>query len=267
LRTPDAADRMRGEYTSMVEIFNTVPSFAPQPLGYGQCDQDPDAHFFLCEYLTIDHVLPDPVSLGKNLAELHRKSQSPTGKFGFHCTTFDGKLPLNTTWDSDWKSFFTTLMCDVYKLDVEINGFWKELDDAMQVMLHKLIPRLLDPLTADGRTVKPCLIHDDLWEGNIGTDTATGRVFVFDACAYYAHHEKEMGMWRCGNHAMSDGRYREEYFRNYPPSEPVEEADDRNRLYCVQTMLMHSAHYPGKGSREKALEEITWLREKYCRDM
>ncbi|KAJ5933739.1 hypothetical protein N7454_006068 [Penicillium verhagenii] len=67
-------------------------------------------------------------------------------------------------------------MRDVYKLDVEINGFWKELDDAMQITLEKLIPRLLDPLTADGRSIKPCLIHGDLWESNIGTDPTTGDI-------------------------------------------------------------------------------------------
>lgn len=84
---------------AMLEIYNTLPDFAPQPHAYGKC-ADEDAYFFLCDYLTIGHALPDPVQLGEKLAELHKKSESPTGKFGFHVTTFDGKLPLNTTWDS-----------------------------------------------------------------------------------------------------------------------------------------------------------------------
>ena len=172
----------------MSEIYKTVPGFAPQPHAYGKCIDD-DAHFFLCDYLNLSvhnanankettkgeekisekgkdrdgtSRLPDPVCLGKKLAELHHKSQSPTEKFGFHCVTFDGKLPLNTTWNSNWTSFFTRLIRDVYSLDVDVNGFWRELDEVMQVTLEKLIPRLLNPLTANGRTIKPCLIHGDL---------------------------------------------------------------------------------------------------------
>jgi fructosamine-3-kinase len=266
LKAHDAAERVAAEFLSMSEIYNTLPSIAPQPRGYGKC-KDQEAHFFLCDYLSIDHELPDPVRLGEKLAELHQKSQSPTGHFGFHCVTFDGMLPLNTTWNSSWTSFFTTLMHDVYKLDVKVNGFWQELDDAMQVTLKKLIPRLLDPLTAEGRSIKPCLIHGDLWESNIGTDVQTGELYIYDACAYYAHHEKEVGIWRCEHHQMHDERYRNEYFKNIEPSEPIEEFDDRNRLYSVETLLINSAHFPGSETRMRALNELNWLVERYRHEM
>lgn len=252
---------------AMWEIHEKLPSIAPQPYGFGKC-RDGDAHFFLCDYIRIKHnELPDPSRLGLKLAELHQTSQSPTGQFGFHCTTFDGKLPLTTAWDSNWTSFFTKLIRGVYDLDVGVNRVWKELDDVMQVTTDKLIPRLLDPLTADGRTIKPCLIHSDLWESNIGTDTVTGEIYIYDACAYYAHHEKEVAIWRCEHHQMTDPVYREVYFKHYPPSEPVSEADDRNRLYSVETLLIHSAHFPGAETRRRALDELTWLVEKYKHDM
>jgi protein-ribulosamine 3-kinase len=265
LRANDGADRVRGKFLSTSEIYKTLPTFAPQPRGYGDC-QDQDAHFFLCDYLYLDHELPDPARLGEKLAELHHKSESPTGKFGFSCVTFDGKLPLNTAWESSWTTFFTTLMHDVYKLDVEVNGFWKELDDIVQTTLEKLIPRLLDTLVAEGRTIKPCLIHGDLWESNIGTDVRTGEIFIYDACAYYAHHEKEVGIWRCEHHQMHDEDYRNEYFKNVEPSEPIEEFDDRNRLYSVETLFMISAHFPGSVNRQRALDELTWLINKYESD-
>ena len=266
LRAHDGADRVLGEFMSMSEIYKTLPSFAPQPHGYGRC-KDQDAHFFICDYLAIDHELPDPARLGEKLAELHQKSISPTGKFGFHCTTFDGKLPLNTAWDDSWTSFFSTLIREVYKLDVEVNGSWQELDDAMQITLQKLIPRLLNPLTAEGRTIKPSLIHGDLWESNIGTDVRTGEIYIYDACAYYAHHEKEVGIWRCEHHQMHDEDYRNEYFKNYEPSEPVEEFDDRNRLYSVETLLINSAHFPGSATRNRALNELNWLINRYRGEM
>jgi fructosamine-3-kinase len=246
----------------MTEIYKALPSIAPQPRGYGKC-KDKIGHFFLCDHLSISNKLPDPVQLGKKLAELHRKSQSPTGKFGFHCATFDGKLPLTTAWDSNWTAFFRSLMRGVYRLDVEVNGFWQDLDDAMEIATEKLIPRLLDPLTAEGRTNKPCLIHGDLWESNIGTDVQTGEIYIFDACAYYAHHEKELGIWRCEHHKMKADHYRDEYLKNFGPSEPVAEFDDRNRLYCVETLLINSAHFPGSMTRNRALDELKWLIDKY----
>ncbi|XXG95761.1 hypothetical protein Hte_002032 [Hypoxylon texense] len=265
LKTEDAAERVLGEYMAMLEIYDTLPDFAPQPRAYGKC-VDEDAHFFLCDYKSISHVtLPDPVKLGKKLAELHKKSKSPTGKFGFHVTTFDGKLPLNTSWDSSWTSFLKKLMHDVYVLDTSVNGFWKDLDDVMQVTLGTLIPRLLDPLTAEGRSIKPCLIHGDLWESNIGTDTNTGELYIFDACSYYAHHEKEIGIWRCEHHEMKAEEYRNEYFKNHEPSEPVEEFDDRNRLYSVETLLINSAHFPGTNTRQLAVDELKFLIEKYLK--
>jgi len=48
----------------------------------GKC-KDQDAHFFICDYLTIDHELPDPTRLGEKLAELHHKSESPTESLAF----------------------------------------------------------------------------------------------------------------------------------------------------------------------------------------
>ncbi|KAK9418707.1 putative protein-ribulosamine 3-kinase [Seiridium unicorne] len=263
LSVENAAERVYGEFKAMSEIFEALPSIAPRPRGYGEFQNRKGTHFFVCDYLNITHDLPDPERLGKKLAELHHKSRSPNGQFGFHCTTFDGEKPLNTTWDSNWTSFFKRLISDVYQLEKEVNGLWQPLEDVMRITLDKLIPRLLDPLTADGRTIKPCLIHGDLWESNIGTDEDTDEVYIFDACAYYAHHEKEVGIWRVAHHQMTDEKYRREYFKNYPPSEPVEEVDDRNRLYAVETLLINSLAFPGAKTRQLAYEELKFLINKF----
>ncbi|KAI1306240.1 Fructosamine kinase-domain-containing protein [Xylaria venustula] len=259
----NAAERVYGEFRAMSEIHDTMPSIAPKPRGYGECQNKKGTHFFLCDFLNITHGLPDPERLGKTLAELHLRSQSPGGQFGFHCTTFDGEKPLNTTWDSSWTRFFTRLINEVYKLEKAVNGHWQPLDDVMHITSNKLIPRLLDPLTANGRTIKPCLIHGDLWESNIGTDEDTNDIYIYDACSYYAHHEKEVAIWRVAHHQMTDERYRREYFKNYPPSEPLEEADDRNRLYSVETLLVNSLSFPGAKTRQLAYEELKFLIEKY----
>ena len=189
-----AEARVLGEYSCMLELWKTMPSIAPQPRAYGRCHGMEAACYFVCDYLEIDHRPPDAVKLGAKIAELHRVSKSPTGQFGFHVTPYDGKLPLVADWDPSWASFYGKLLQGVYQHDVGVNGYWKELDDAMELTLTKVVPRLLGPLEEDGRTVKPCLIHGDLWEENIGTEIRTGELYIYDSCAYYAHHESTYAM-------------------------------------------------------------------------
>lgn len=163
---------------------------------------------------------------------------------------------MGAEWDSSWTSFFRKLLDGVYQLDTKANGSWKELDDAVRITLEKVVPRLLGPLEQDGRSVKPCLIHGDLWGENIGTDPRTGEIYIFDSCAYYAHHEMATGMWRVDHHRMNAKKYRNEYFKVFEPDEPVEEYDDRDRLYCVKEEIMYSAHVFETKACAQALEDL-----------
>lgn len=68
-----------------------------------------------------------------------------------------------------------------------------------------------------------CLIHGDLWDGNIATDAENGNPVIFDCGAYYAHNEMELGIWRAERHELKDEVFRHEYLRNFEASEPKEE--------------------------------------------
>lgn len=263
LSTPNAAERVHGEYRSMKELHVTLPMAVPTPRGYGPCRDQPGTYFHLCDYIEATQSLPDQVRLGLKLAELHHRSNSPNGMFGFYCPTYDGDQIMNTTWDSNWTTFFKRRIYEAYVLDVERNGHWKFYEDVVQVALDKLIPRLLDALTESGQPVRPVLIHGDLWESNIGTEEATGAIYFWDPCEYYAHHEREVAIWRCAHHQMTDEKYREQYFKNYPPSEPREEADDRNRLYSVEILMNHGLSHPGSKTRQLAVQELQFLIAKY----
>jgi len=133
----------------------------------------------------------------------------------------------------------------------------------MELTLHHVIPRLLEPLESHGRQVKPCLIHGDLWEDNIGTHVETGQILLIDPAPFYAHHEMGVAMWRVSHHNMSSPKYRVEYFKNYKPDEPISECDDRNRLYSLKETLMYSALKPGDQARKQALRDMEYLIEKF----
>ena len=237
---------MEGEFNAMTELYKTMPSLVPQPFTWGKFKLSAvDTYFFLCDFVDMDNRLPDPGRLCSRVAELHRSSASPTGKFGFQIPTCHGKYKQFVEWDSNWASFFTKLLADALRLDLENNGPWPELERVSERTLTKVIPRLLGVLQADGRDIKPCLIHGDLWEGNIGIARENNEIKIFDAGAYYAHNEMEIGMWRCVRHKINAKVFTRQYLRTFPPSEPAEEWDDRNRLYCVKMNMVHSAHHKG----------------------
>jgi len=224
-----------GEFNSMSAIYDVVPNFAPQPFAWGKFKVgNPDIYFFLCEFIDMSSELPDPADFCSQLAELHANSTSPTGKFGFHITTCHGKYPQCVGWEESWEVFYRNFLGAVLRLDIEMNGEWKEL---------QAISKLLGALEKEGSSVKPCLIHGDLWEGNIGTDFETGKVYIFDAAAFYAHNEMEIGMWRRKKLGLGAKEYMQEYMRHFDISEPADQFDDRNRLYCIVFDMWHSAHH------------------------
>lgn len=66
---------------------------------------------------------------------------------------------------------------------------WPEFDVICQLTLDKVVPRLLLPLQSEGRSIKPCLVHGDCWDGSTGMDLRTGKAFIFDPCSFYGHNE------------------------------------------------------------------------------
>lgn len=82
-------------------------------------------------------------------------------------------------------------MKQVLELELETKGPDPEFDMLVPALFDKVIPRLLRPLESEGRSVKPSLVHGDLWYANSGIDVVTDESLVFDACSFYAHNECE----------------------------------------------------------------------------
>lgn len=245
---------MEGEYWAMTELYKTIPEACPKPLARGKFEtESPATYFFLCNFVDMSNQVPDPDRLCACIIELHRKSLSPTGKFGFHVRTCNGRTPQATEWDSSWTSFFTKFMVHVMAEDFKTNGPWPELERVEERIVSHVIPRLIGALETDGRSVKPCLIHADLWEGNTGTSYETGNIILFDAGSYYAHNEMEIGDWRCPYNKVNSKIYTRTYLRHYGMSEPTEDWDDRNRLYSVYYDIIYSVNHMLQGTSVREL--------------
>ncbi|KAJ5245745.1 hypothetical protein N7489_005841 [Penicillium chrysogenum] len=182
-------DMTRGEFQSISAMYNILPEFVPRPIACGTYRMIPDTHFFLCEFREMTDDMPSPHKFAALLSTLHQKSVSPTGKFGFHITTYAGNLPQFVAWEDSWEAFFAKTIRQALDLEIERKGPSDELDALSHTLFEKVIPRLLRPLESDGRTVKPSLVHRDLWYANAGIDVENDQPLVFDACCFFAHNE------------------------------------------------------------------------------
>ncbi|OBT60773.1 hypothetical protein VE03_09746 [Pseudogymnoascus sp. 23342-1-I1] len=258
---------MEGEFHSMTALYDALPGFFPEPYAWGRFSQNigQSTYFFLSNFIEMSNDIPDPTELCRNIAELHKRSVSPTGMFGFHTTTCQGNLPQATNfWDPSWESYFRKMLTNAMNLNTEINGPWKDLEEVTEKVKTIVLPKLLRPLESSGRSIKPSLIHGDLWDGNVGTSYKTGKIYAFDAGAYYAHHEMEVSMWRGEvNKVLRDKVYLKEYLSNIGASEPVDQFDDRNRLYNSYMTLHVSACHGGGFFRESSYNNFTYLINKY----
>lgn len=81
-------------------------------------------------------------------------------------------------------------------------------------------------------------------------DGVIGDSILFDVGSYFAHNEMELGHWRCEFSSVPRSKaYTRDYLRNYPAAEPVDEFDDRNRLYSLKGAINYSAGHSGSPLR------------------
>ncbi|KAJ5917117.1 hypothetical protein N7504_001132 [Penicillium tannophilum] len=141
---------------------------------------------------------------------------------------------------------------------------------------YKVVPRLLGDghlgydSHGEGEGIVPVVVHGDLWSGNAdrgrivgsGRDDQPGDV-VYDPCVCYGHNEFDLGIMH-----MFGGfgaRFFDQYHRVVPKTAPVEEYDDRVRLYELYHHLNHHAIFGG-GYRSGAMSIMQKLVRKYGKD-
>ncbi|KAK4246833.1 Fructosamine kinase-domain-containing protein [Corynascus novoguineensis] len=234
-------EAIKGEFNATSAIYAATPDFCPHPIAWGRLKTERDAHFYICKYHHFSDAMPEPTLLSEKLARLHSSHTSPNGKFGFHCATYNGDIPQDNTWSNIWEAF--------------ANGLRQVLS---------VTPRLLRPLETNGRKIRPSLVHGDLWFGNCAVKHGSGEVLVFDPAGFYGHNEYELGNWRPGRNRFRDGGYFEAYHSRMPPSERVEEYDDKNALYALKFDLHAATLFPNKAEfLQMAIDEIRRLTTKY----
>lgn len=185
-----------GEFYSQYILHSAVPDFTPQPIAFGTYDSDLRVSFVLSEYIHMDEkYLPDPHEVARGLAKLHRTAPvSPDCRYGFHLPTLQGPIPQFTDWTKTWEEFFSRSFQKLVDEEEKAQGANEELRALVRLTFKKVIPRLLRPLETGGRKIAPCLVHGDIWDGNVATNIRTKKPVIFDSTCIYAHNECKLFM-------------------------------------------------------------------------
>jgi protein-ribulosamine 3-kinase len=228
---------MEGSFESEKICNKYAPRHVPKPIAWGSYKSDPDMWFLLSDFREMVEEVPDVREFVSIVVKIHNESagKAPEGKFGFQVPTHLGYIANNNSWQTSWEAWFTNAMLRMFDEEERSHGndnTQEELEVLKKSLLEKVIPRLLRPLESNGRTVVPCLIHSDLWLGNIMVDANTDEIVIFDSCAYWGHNESDLGVWRAPRYRLGQP-YLREYQKQMGQSAPKEDWDDRNALYAM----------------------------------
>ena len=197
LKVSDAANgggMSKGEFEGVSALYKVANSFVPRPVGWGEYKSKPGRFFYLADFVDMIDELPEVQDFCEGLASMHKKSlELPhNGKFGFHEVTFEGCMYQDVGWSDRWEDLYARAIKAFAVQEREVHGPSQELDELLPPLLEKVIPRLLRPLQTNGRSIRPVLVHGDLWYGNISTNAVDGSPVMFDPSVFWAHNECEI---------------------------------------------------------------------------
>ena len=225
---------MEGTFESESVLYRYCPNHVPKPISWGSYESDPDTWFYICEFRDMVDEVPEPGEFVQIIVQIHKTTMgnSPEGMYGFHVDTHLANIPNDNTWQASWEVWFAQAMRKMIEFEEAAHGKDERMERLKGPLFEKVIPRLLRPLEVGDHSIKPCLIHSDLWPGNVMRDSDTNEVIIFDSCAFWGHNEADLGSWRAPRYRM--GRpFLKEYQKAMGISEPQEDWDDRNVLYAM----------------------------------
>jgi len=219
LNDADNLDMFEAEADGLRELESAGTIRVPRPITSGSSGNEA---FLVLEWLNLE-AQGRPADLGRQLAQLHRQSQST---FGWWRDNSIGSTPQHNSPTPDWVAFFRTQRLRP-QLDLA------RRNDAPRALLQQG-EHLLERLEAffPGYYPIPSLLHGDLWGGNHGY--VDGAPVLFDPAVYYGDREADLAMTELfgGYPAAFHAAYREAW-----PLDPGYRV--RKHLYNLYHVLNH----------------------------
>ncbi|GAV92004.1 Fructosamin_kin domain-containing protein [Cephalotus follicularis] len=228
-----------GEALGLGAMYETKAIRVPRPFKVGTLPTG--GSYIIMEYIEFGASRGNQSVLGKKLAEMHKAGKSERG-FGFDVDNTIGSTPQINTWTSGWIEFFAE-----HRLGYQLKLALDQYGDSTIYQKGERLIRNIAPLF-ENIVIEPCLLHGDLWSGNIASDK-NGEPVILDPACYYGHNEAEFGLSWC---AGFGGSFYSAYFEVMSKQPGFEKRRDLYKLYHY---LNHYNLF-GSGYRSSALSII-----------
>ncbi|XP_019059778.1 PREDICTED: protein-ribulosamine 3-kinase, chloroplastic [Tarenaya hassleriana] len=232
-------EMFEGEALGLGAMYETRTIRVPKPFKVGALPTG--GSFIIMEFIEFGASRGNQAELGRKLAEMHKAGKSSKG-FGFDVDNTIGSTPQINTWSSDWIRFYGEHRLG-YQLKLARDQYG---DSAIYQKGHRLIKNMESLF--ENVDVEPCLLHGDLWSGNITYDK-NGEPVILDPACYYGHSEAEFGMSWCAGFGPS---FYNAYFEIMPKQPGFERRRD---VYLLYHYLNHYNLF-GSGYRSSAMSII-----------
>jgi len=211
---------------------------APHPVCFGVANQHA---YLVLEYIALGGA-SNAALAGRQLASMHRHTGE---RFGWKRDNNIGLTPQPNPWSDDWIDFWRQQRLGFQLQLAATQGYLGRLQQRGERLLD-LFPALID------HNPQPCLIHGDLWGGNLGY-AATGEPVIYDPAVYFADREAEIAMTELF------GGFGDSFYRAYNAAWPLDSGyATRKKLYNLYHILNHLNLFGG-GYAAQALSMIESL--------
>tara|TARA_Y100000589_G_C27126583_1_gene618788 strand:- start:306 stop:1184 length:879 start_codon:yes stop_codon:yes gene_type:complete len=186
------------------------------------------------EYLIMEWMnmyKSNQTKLGKGLAKMHFNShKSNPNKFGYPIEGFIGTSNQIAGWQDDWADFFLKL-----RIEPQISMLNNKTNNKYQMDDIKL---KIKEILSDHNPMC-CLIHGDLWSGNVGLGLFDKGI-IFDPSCYWADSELDIAMTR-----LFGGFGREFYDEYHKIIKKKINSEKRSTIYNFYHILNHANMFGG----------------------
>ncbi|GKV13042.1 hypothetical protein SLEP1_g24116 [Rubroshorea leprosula] len=162
-----------GEALGLDAMYKTRTIRVPQPFKVGSLPTG--GSYIIMEFVEFGASRSNQSVLGRKLAEMHKAGKSEKG-FGFDVENTIGSTPQINTWSSDWIQFYGE-----HRLGYQLKLAQKQYGDSTIYQKGQRLIQKIAPLF-ENIVIEPCLLHGDLWSGNITYDKNGEPVILDPAC-------------------------------------------------------------------------------------
>ena len=208
------------------KYINSQNIIIPKVIHYFEYENN---EFLLLDWMNLNNF--NQKKLGAGIAEIHLNSnKKKPNKFGYPVPGFIGTTRQLDGWEVNWVDCFIRLRIEP-QLSLLNNGSFS-ID-----LINRIISKIKDHLS--DHDPMNCLIHGDLWSGNVSTGTHEKGI-LFDPSCWWADSEIDIAMTRLFGGFTND--FYNEYFKIIKEKK---DSNKRTTIYNFYHILNHANMFGG----------------------